>query len=172
MEGLWNYTVRALCCCLVTKSCLTLWRPHGLYVDLPGSSVQKISQARILEWAAISRGSSQPRDQTCVPCIGRWILYHGATKEANGALEKKQIRKKVFTSRNYLEKISCFKPTQTFTSRKIRSNFPALSLPRPLHRENIWSNFPALSLPRPFSPRGEVEKRQERSTHRKMLCIC
>ena len=24
-------------------------------------------------------GSSWTRDQTCVPCIGRWILYHWAT---------------------------------------------------------------------------------------------
>ena len=45
-----------------------------------GSSVQGISQAKMLEWAAISysRGSSQPRDQThvsCVSCIGRRILY-------------------------------------------------------------------------------------------------
>ena len=34
--------------------------------SLPGSSVHGISQARILEWAAISssRGSFQPRDQT------------------------------------------------------------------------------------------------------------
>ena len=33
---------------------------------------------RILEWIPIpfSRGSSQPRDQTWVPCIGRQILYH------------------------------------------------------------------------------------------------
>ena len=28
-----------------------------------------------------SRGSSQPRDCTCVSCIGRWILYHQATWE-------------------------------------------------------------------------------------------
>ena len=37
----------------------------------PGSSVHGISQARILEWAAISfsRGSSQPRDRTWVSCI-------------------------------------------------------------------------------------------------------
>ena len=34
----------------------------------PGSSVHGILQARILEWVAMtsSRGSSQPRDQTCV----------------------------------------------------------------------------------------------------------
>ena len=44
-------------------------------------------QARILQWVAISfsRGSSQPRDWTCVSeisCIGRQILYHWATWEA------------------------------------------------------------------------------------------
>ena len=27
-------------------------------------------------------GSSQTRDQTCVSCIGRWILYHWATRKA------------------------------------------------------------------------------------------
>ena len=34
-------------------------------------------QARILEWVAISfsRGSSRPRVQTHISCIGRWILY-------------------------------------------------------------------------------------------------
>ena len=49
----------------------------------------KISQARILEWVAISssRGSSRPRDWNCisVSCIGRWILYHFSTWEALSA---------------------------------------------------------------------------------------
>jgi len=42
------------------------------------SSVHEILQVRILEWVAISysRGSFQGRDQTCVSCIGRRILYH------------------------------------------------------------------------------------------------
>ena len=42
----------------------------------PGSSVHGILQARILEWVAIpfSRGSSQPRDRTCIFCIvGRFF---------------------------------------------------------------------------------------------------
>ena len=49
-------------------------------------SVHGIPQARILEWVAISfsRGSSWPRDQTRVSCIGRWILYHWVTKEVPG----------------------------------------------------------------------------------------
>ena len=39
--------------------------------SLPGSSVHGISQARILEWVAISfsRGSSPPRDQIHVSCL-------------------------------------------------------------------------------------------------------
>ena len=49
----------------------------------PGSSVPGISQARILQWVAMSfsRGSSWPRDRTlfsCVSWIGRWVLYHCA----------------------------------------------------------------------------------------------
>ena len=54
---------------LVTKLCLTL--VDSMDCGLPGSSVHGISQARILEWVAISfsRGSSQPRDQTCDSCI-------------------------------------------------------------------------------------------------------
>ena len=37
----------------------------------PGFSVHGISQTRILEWVAIpfSRGSSQPRDWTCIPYV-------------------------------------------------------------------------------------------------------
>ena len=68
------------CYCLVAKLHLTLLRPHGL----PDSSDPGISQARILEWVVISfsRGSSQPRDQTFISCIGRRILYHWATREA------------------------------------------------------------------------------------------
>ena len=46
----------------VTQLCPTLFNP--VYCSLPGFSVHGISQARILEWVAISssRGSSQPRD--------------------------------------------------------------------------------------------------------------
>ena len=58
-------------CVLVAQSSLTLGNPMG-------SSVCGISQAKILEWVAISfsRGSSQSRDWTRVYCIGKWILYY------------------------------------------------------------------------------------------------
>ena len=68
------------CCCLVVQSCPTLWDPMDC--SLPASSIHGISQARTLEWVAISffRGSSRPRDQTWVSCIGKRILYPWATK--------------------------------------------------------------------------------------------
>ena len=61
--------------CLDAQSCLTLCNPMDY--SLPGSSVHEISQARILEWVAISY-SRGPRDQTCISyisCIDRRILY-------------------------------------------------------------------------------------------------
>ena len=43
----------------------------------PDSYAREISQARILEWVAISfsRASSRPRDGSRVSCIGRQILH-------------------------------------------------------------------------------------------------
>ena len=68
--------------CICTKSlqlCLSLCDPMDC--SPPGFSVHGILQARILEWVAISssRGSSGPRDGTCVSyvsCTGRWVPYH------------------------------------------------------------------------------------------------
>ena len=47
-----------------------------MYCSPPGSSVHGILQARILEWVVISssRGSSWPRDWTCISCLCRQIL--------------------------------------------------------------------------------------------------
>ena len=70
-------------CCLLS----TMWKAQcgcvlshfshvRLFVNLmaynpPGSSVHGILQARILEWVAMAsfRGSSQPRDQTCISYV-------------------------------------------------------------------------------------------------------
>ena len=64
----------------VAQSCPTLWDP----VDLPGSSVHGILQARILEWVAISfsKGSSQPRDRTQVSHTAGRRFNLWATREA------------------------------------------------------------------------------------------
>ena len=59
---------------------LSLIQPcDSMDCSLPGSSVHKFLQARILEWVAMpsSRGSSRPGDQTCVSyisCISRQEL--------------------------------------------------------------------------------------------------
>ena len=60
------------------QSCPALW--DSMECSPPGSSVHGIPQARILEWVDMpsSRGSSWPRDQTCVSYIsftGRQVLY-------------------------------------------------------------------------------------------------
>ena len=52
-----------------TKLCQTLC--DSMDCSLPGSSVQGISRARILEWVVISfsRGSFRPRDRTLSPAL-------------------------------------------------------------------------------------------------------
>ena len=79
--------VIAICRCSVTKSCPILCDP--LECRQP-DSVHEVLQARILEWVAVcfSRVSSWARDQTCVSCTGRLILYHWATWEAQSSLEQ------------------------------------------------------------------------------------
>ena len=67
-----------------------------LFCDLMGCSSQVfsmhgISQARVLEWVAISlsRGSSSPRSQTHFSCIGRQSLLF--TSEPPGNLHKQVV---------------------------------------------------------------------------------
>ena len=58
-----------LCCSSPVRLC------NPMDCSPPGSSVRGILQARILEWVAIlfSRGSSRPRDQTCISlCFLHW----------------------------------------------------------------------------------------------------
>ena len=68
----------------VSQLCLTLGDP--INCSPLGSSVLGILQARILEWVAIliSRGSSQPRDQTQVFHTAGRFLTSWATREAAG----------------------------------------------------------------------------------------
>ena len=56
-------------CAKSLQLCPTLCNPMDC--SLPGSSVHRILQARILEWTAMpsSRGSSWPRDRTCISYI-------------------------------------------------------------------------------------------------------
>ena len=70
----------------ITQSCPTLCELCMNYSPL-GSSVHGILQVRILEWVARPsfRGSSRPRDRTCVSSvsyIGRWVFATSSTWEA------------------------------------------------------------------------------------------
>ena len=72
--------------CSVAKSCLTLRDPMDC--SPPGSSVHGISQAKALEWAAISfsRGSSRPRDRFLVSyTAGRFFTAEPPGKEGEAA---------------------------------------------------------------------------------------
>ena len=61
--------------CSVAKLCLILCGPKDC--SPRGSSAHGIFQASILKWVTIpfSRGSSRPKGQTCISCVGRQILY-------------------------------------------------------------------------------------------------
>ena len=73
------FSAFVLMCVPSLLSCPTLCDPMGC--SPPGSSVHGILKTRTLEWVAMpsSRGSSRPRDPTCVTyvsCTGRRVLYH------------------------------------------------------------------------------------------------
>ena len=87
LHSCWRHTwasTRIICVCVYaeSQSCPTLC--NSMDYSPPGSSFHGISQARIQEWVAVSfsRGSSQPRDGTCISCIGRQVGYTWATWEA------------------------------------------------------------------------------------------
>ena len=75
----YGITYVCVCMCACMRVCACVCVCVLIYVQLcdlmnfnpPGSSVHGISQARILEWVAISssRGFSPPRDQTHISCI-------------------------------------------------------------------------------------------------------
>ena len=80
-----------VCVCVCARACgqsyPTLYDPMDC--SPPSSSIHGIIWARILQWVAISfsRGSSQPRNQTCFSCIscigGRFFtictIYEGTS---------------------------------------------------------------------------------------------
>ena len=80
-----------VCCMyLVVQACLSLCNPMGC--SWPGSSVHGISQAKILEWVAISFSRDlpdpgiEPESLVSPALAASWILYHWATREAQACL--------------------------------------------------------------------------------------
>ena len=88
----WDTTERARMHAKLLQSCLTLCDP--MECSLPGSSVHRILQARILEWVAIpfSRGSSQPRGQTWVSCIAGRFLTHLSHQGSCNVYRQRQLK--------------------------------------------------------------------------------
>ena len=80
---------RDSCYCLSTQLCSTLMTTWAV---LLGSPIHGVLQARILPWVAISstRGSSWLRDWTHMSCVGRWVLYYWASREASGGTDPQQ----------------------------------------------------------------------------------
>ena len=80
-------------CCLGAKSCLTLCNPTDS--SSPGSSVPGISQARILEWDAISfsRGSSWPREDIHWQVNSLPLSHHGSLHFSLGKYKLKTTMK-------------------------------------------------------------------------------
>ena len=78
-EELKSLLMKVKCCSVMSDS---LW-PHDC--SLPGTSLQGIFQARILEWVATSSSSisSQPREPSWVSRIAGRLFTVQATKEAN-----------------------------------------------------------------------------------------
>ena len=94
-----------VCVCVHVRAQLYLTLCDTMDCSLPDTSLHGIFQARILERiaAAFSRGSSQPRDQTClsyVSCTGRQILYQCATSEAHDKMSTK-LKKTDLLTLNY-----------------------------------------------------------------------
>ena len=92
---LWDTWLSLISWCVWAQSCPAFWDSKDC--SPPGSSLHGISQARILEWVAISfsRESSRPRDWTLVSFFGRWILYHCTTWEVGGCFRLRLTLKTV-----------------------------------------------------------------------------
>ena len=82
-----NLSIYHACVCL--SECLCVLNCLDFFFDpmdcnSPGSSVHGSLQARILQWVAMPSywGSSWPRNQTQVSCIGKQNLYHWAPWKA------------------------------------------------------------------------------------------
>ena len=85
---------------LVAQSCSTLWNPMDR--GLPGFSVHRILQARVLEWVAIpfSKGSCWPRDQTQVSGIARRFFTIWATGKSLYKFRDWEIKTEIHKDKN------------------------------------------------------------------------
>jgi len=116
-------------CCLVAQSCLTLRNPMDF--SLPGSSVHWIFPGKNTgvgntpgKYISSPRGSSQPKDQTHISCIGRQILYRQNHQGNPGSLFCCWVAKSCPTHCNPMD---CSMPVRPPLSPRVWSNSSPLS---------------------------------------------
>ena len=103
----------------------------------PGSPVGGDFQIKILVWVAISlsRVSSLHKGWThvpCVSCLGRWVLYHWATREdlflCMGRCKSQGLLNYSFdTYLSSLGSVSCFSPSWIPSGTQVRRRVTAVS---------------------------------------------
>ena len=74
--GAWASHSAGFSCCRAGSRCTGFgrWRSPALSTGL-------VVAAQGLSCSVAAKGSSQTRDRACFSCLGRWVLYHGATGE-------------------------------------------------------------------------------------------
>ena len=85
------YHIKELCMHAQLLSHVQLWDPMDC--SLPGSSVHGISQARILEWIAMSfsKGSSWSRDRTSISCIAGKLFTTESPGKPKGTVDNAKL---------------------------------------------------------------------------------
>ena len=138
-------------------------------MDLPGSFIHRIFQARILEWVAISfsRGSCWPRDRTWIFLIAGSIWATREYRQDNSKLKclRKQSVELYMHSVSFLQacryiRISGVKKIRTFTYPLKRWQ---------LERKGVWSG---IETPRDSSQIIRQRNPISISTHRRLVPSC
>ena len=90
----------------------------------PSSFARGTSHARILEWVAISfsKGSSGPKDGTYVSCVGRQILYPGATWKASVEFSRSVVSNSLRPHESQHARPPCPSPTPRVHSNSLPSS--------------------------------------------------
>ena len=130
----WSYShwtgLHACVCAKLLWWCPTLCK--SMDCSPPGSSVHRILQSRILEWVAMpsSRGSSQPRDRTCiswVSCIGDICIHIGMGPGTEQELNMFLFFKLVLLAKFNYPLLTLISPSSHHT-RLVNSMFPKHSV--------------------------------------------
>ena len=154
----------------------------------PGSSVHRISQARILEWTAISfsRGSSQPKDGTHISYIALGFFYHWTTWKApifvttvntsySSFSESRLKSKKRHWIQFWISSMGIKSPALQEVKKKTKMQkktwwwwkTPAWFETKPQESNTVWSRFLTLQLKNrdntPTQPKPQSNKKQSKA---------